>query len=53
MSSQFMINEFSMSYHLDTNAHGDGILVYFRNNNSAKLFNFGNLPSDMEFILSK
>ena len=53
MSSQFMINEFSMSYRLDTNAHGDGILVYFRNNNSAKLFSFGNLPSDMEFILSK
>ena len=29
--SQFMIDGFSMLYRRDRNAHGDGILVYFRN----------------------
>ena len=30
--SQFMIDGFSMPYRRDRNAHGGGILVYFRNN---------------------
>ena len=34
--SQFMIDKFSMPYHRDRNAHGGGILVYFRNNITAK-----------------
>ena len=29
--SQFMIDGFSMLYRRDRNAHGGGILVYFRN----------------------
>ena len=49
--SQFMINGFSMPYRLtDRNAHGGGILVYFRNNISAKLLKLENLPSDIEAI---
>ena len=48
--SQFMINEFSMPYHLDRNTHGGGILAYFKNNITAKLLNFENLPSDIESI---
>ena len=39
--SQFMI---------DRNAHGGGILVYFRNNITSKLLKIENLPSDMEAI---
>ena len=39
--SQFMI---------DRNAHGGGILVYFRNNITSKLLKIENLPSDIEAI---
>ena len=35
--SQFMIDGFSMPYRRDRNAHGGGILVYFRNKITAKL----------------
>ena len=38
--SQFMIDGFSMPYRRDRNAHGGGILVYFRNNIAAKLLKF-------------
>ena len=48
--SQFMIDGFSMPYRLDRNAHGGGILVYFRNNITEKLLKLGNLPSDIEVI---
>ena len=48
--SQFMIDGFSMLYRRDRNAHGGGILVYFRNNITAKLLKLENLPSDIEAI---
>ena len=35
--SQFMIDGFSKHYLCDRNAHGGGILVYFRNNITAKI----------------
>ena len=45
-----MIDEFSMPYRRDRNAHGGGIVVYFRNNITKKLLKFENLPSDKEAI---
>ena len=42
--SQFMIDGFSMLYLPDRKAHGGGILVYFRNNITAKLLKLENLP---------
>ena len=45
-----MIDGFSMPYRHDRNAHGDGILVYFRNNVTSKLLKIENLPSDIEAI---
>ena len=48
--SQFMIDGFSMPYRRDRNAHGGGILVYFRNNITSKLLKIENLPSDIEAI---
>ena len=48
--SQFMIDGFSLPYRRDRNAHGGGILVYFRNNITTKLLKLENLPSDMEAI---
>ena len=48
--SQFMIDGFSMPYRHDRNAHGGGILVYFRNNVTSKLLKIENLPSDIEAI---
>ena len=48
--SQFMIDGFSMPYRRDRNAHGCGILVYFRNNITSKLLKIENLPSDIEAI---
>ena len=48
--SQFMIDGFSIPYRCDRNAHGGGILVYFRNNITAKLLELENLPSDIEAI---
>ena len=47
--SQFMIDRFSVPYHQHRNARG--ILVYFRNNITAKLLKLKNLPSDIETIL--
>ena len=44
-----MIDGFSMLYRRDRNAHGSGILVYFRNNITAKL-KLENIPSDIEAI---
>ena len=48
--SQFLIDGFPMPYRFDRNAHGRGILVYFRNNVTAKLSKLENLPSDIEAI---
>ena len=48
--SQFMIHGFSMAHCRDRNACGGGILVYFRNNITAKLLKLENLPSDIEAI---
>ena len=48
--SQFMIDRFSMPYCRDRNAHGGGILVYFRNNITLKLLKTENLPSDIQAI---
>ena len=41
--SHFMIDGFSMPNRHDGNAHGGGILVYFRNNITAKLLKLENL----------
>ena len=51
--SQFMIDGFSIPYRCDRNAHGGGILVYFRNNITAKLLELENLPSDIEAIFTE
>ena len=51
--SQFMIDGFSIPYRYDRNAHGGGILVYFRNNITAKLLELENLPSDIEAIFTE
>ena len=51
--SQFMIDGFFIPYHCDRNAHGGGILVYFRNNITAKLLELENLPSDIEAIFTE
>ena len=48
-----MIAGFSMSYRCDRNAHGSGILVYFRINITAKLSKLENLPSDTEAIFTE
>ena len=48
--SQFMIDGFSMPYRRDRNAHGCGILVYFRNNITSKLLKIENLPLNIEAI---
>ena len=48
--SKFIIDGFSMLYRRDRNDHGGGILVYFRNNITAKLLQLENLPSDIEAI---
>ena len=48
--SQFMIDGSSMPYRRDRNAHGVGIVVYFRNNVTAKLLKLENLPPDIEAI---
>ena len=45
-----MIDGFSMPYRCARNAHGGGILVYFRINITAKLLKLENLPSDIEAI---
>ena len=45
-----MIDEFSMPYRRDRNAHGVGILMYFRNNITVKLLKLENFPSDIEAI---
>ena len=45
-----MIDGFSMPYHRDRNAHRGGILMYFRNNITAKLLKLENLPLDIEAI---
>ena len=42
-----------MSYRCDRNAHGSGILVYFRINITAKLSKLENLPSDTEAIFTE
>ena len=51
--SQFMIDEFSMPYRRDREANGGGILVYFRNNITAKLLKLENLPSDIDAIFTE
>ena len=48
---QFMIDGFSLPYRRDRNAHGGGILVYFRNIINVKLLKLENIPSDIEAIL--
>ena len=48
--SQFVIDGFSLPYRLDRNAHGGGILMYLRNNVTAKLLKLENLQSDIEAI---
>ena len=50
--SQFMIDGFSIPYRCDRNA-GGGILVYFRNNITAKLLELENLLSDIEAIFTE
>ena len=47
--SQFMIDGFSMPY-CYRDAHGGAILVYFRNNITAKLLKLENILSDAEAI---
>ena len=49
--SQFMIDGFSIPYRCDRNAYGGGILVYFRNNVTAKLLELENFPLDIEAII--
>ena len=49
--SQFMIDGFSMPSCLDRNAQGGRVLVYFRNNITAKLLKLENLPSNIEAII--
>ena len=49
----FMIDGFSIPYCCGRNAHGGGILVYFRNNITVKLLKLENLPSDIEAIFPK
>ena len=39
-----------MPYRRDSNAHGDGILAYFRNNITEKLLKLENLPLGIEAI---
>ena len=51
--SQFKIDGFYIPYSHDRNAHGGGILMYFRNNNTAKLLKLENIPSDKEDFLYK
>ena len=51
--SQFMIDEFSMPYRRDRKANGGGILVYFRNNITAKLLKLENFPSDIDTIFTE
>ena len=48
-----MIDEFSMPYRRDRKANGGGILVYFRNNITAKLLKLENLPSDIDAIFTE
>ena len=48
--SQFKIDGLSIPYRLNRNTHAGGILVYFRNNITAKLLKLDNLPSDIEAI---
>ena len=45
-----MIDGVPMPYRRDRNAHGEGILVYFRNDITAKLSKLETLPSDIEAI---
>ena len=45
-----MIDGFSIPCSRDRNAHGGRILVYFRNNVTAKLLKLENLPSDIQAI---
>ena len=45
-----MIDGFYMPYRRNRNAHGGGILVYFRNNITSKLLKIENLSSDIEAI---
>ena len=40
--SQYIIDGLSMPYHRDRKAHGGGILMYFRNNITSKVFNIEN-----------
>ena len=42
-----------MPYHLDTNARGGEILLYFRINISAKLLKIENLHSEIEDIFTE
>ena len=48
--SQLMIDGFSVPYRYDRNVYGGGVLVYFRNNITAKLLELENLPSDIKAI---
>ena len=48
--SQFIIDGFSMPYRRDRNAHGGGLLVYFRNNITAKSLKLETILSDVEAI---
>ena len=48
-----MTDGFSMPYHLDRNAHGGGIIMYFRNNITEKLWKLENLPSNIEAVFSE
>ena len=48
-----MIDEFSMPYRRDRKANGGEILVYFRNNITAKLLKLENFPSDIDTIFTE
>ena len=48
--SQFMIDGFPMPYRRDRNTHAGGILVYFRNNITAKLLKLENPSLDIEAV---
>ena len=51
--SLFNIDGLYIPYSHDSNAHGGGILMHFRNNITAKLLKLENLPSDIEAFLYK
>ena len=49
-TSQFYTESFSMSYGLDRNRNGGGIIIYVREDIPTKILTKNNLPEDIEGI---